>query len=1274
MKPSLAAFRDACPHVDENFLQEHLSRLGHDYFNSFEERQLYQHLNALFRLSSEHPVEVLVEAKSDAEVDCTVLAFDYPSEFSLITGVMTGMGLSVLSGIVFTYKRAISTRLARPLQQRRGRPFTAGLDPLKRRKIIDHFSGMVETSLSFEVWAAELTKKMEAIVALLERGDDESVTEAKHSVNNMVARQLSDLNIDSHAGLYPVQIDMDNESGNFTRLKVVSEDTPAFLYALTSALSLHGVSIEHVRIHTITERIEDVIDLVDFHGKKLENLEVINQVKLSVLLTKQFTFFLGKAPDPFTALCRFDHLVAEILGLPGSERKWTELLSNHLALQDLARLLGTSDFLWEDFIRLQHETLLPMLGPRTEMDRFSEPMEILAGKLSQALDDASTAEEKHRRLNEFKDREIFLIDLDHILNPAVDFREFAEKLTSLAEIVVNTAAKLAHGYLIDRFGRPRTVAGLEVTYAILGLGKLGGAALGYASDIELLFVYSDNGSTDGKEHITNSEFFNYLVRDTVRFIEAKREGIFRVDLRLRPHGDAGPLACSLESFCRYYGPSGPAHSYERLALVRLRAIGGDVGLRSRVERLRDEMVYTSKNINLKELRDLRKKQFKEKTKGRRLNAKFSPGGLVDLEYDVQILQVMYGKGVPSLSTPRTHEALLALTKAGVLPPEESRRLSAAYDFLRCLINGMRMLRGSALDLFLPSIDSDEFVHLARRIGYEKKGMLEPAEQLYVDFEMHTAVVRAFVERHFGRDSLPGPVTGNVADLVMSESTDRDVYGQILSDAGFKDTERAYKNLRRLAGKETRRDVFARLAILASDILRRKPDPDMALNNWERFIGSLPDPEDHYETLLSQPMGLRILLSIFSGSQFLADTLIKNPEFLEWVTIPENVHKIRLRKDMEYELRTLVRSSQDHGEWLNELRRFRRREILRIGTRDIYMGVSTKEVMLELSTLAEAITEVVLERVWIDLKKEGRVHIDVRDPAKRFCVLAEGKLGGRELNYSSDIDLLGIYDDSGIFNGSGSNEDAPYAALFARVMERVRSDLTIHTEEGYAYRVDLRLRPYGGAGKLVPSISGLMNYCQSTVSLWEVQAMLKIRPIAGDMRTGYFFLEQVRLLLMQRRKREDIVESIKKMRRAAIKKIGAGSSLGSGIDVKSGIGGLRDVEFLVQGLQLIHGPDDPRLFDGNTLIALQNLRVAGILPESVADQLKEDYIFLRRVEHYLQILEDRQIHKLPQDPDEIAALAKRVLGVEGEANRFMDQLKECLKRIREAYVSHLLDGV
>lgn len=1261
MKPSLESLRKMCPDADPRLVEEHLTRLGERYFDRFSEEEIRAHVTGLSRLGPENPVELLVEPRGDRQVDITVLGFDYLGVFSLMTGILAGMGFNISSGDVFTYRPG-EQKVERHAWQRGHPGLSRKKDPLSRRRIVNRFSGSRMREFGFEAWAGELEKKISSVFHLLEQGDSPSVEKARHQVNEMVVRELNHLQSGTAPVLYPVRIDVDNRSGEFTRLKIVSRDTPAFLYSLTQAFSLHDIAIEHVRIRTLQGEIADEIDVVDAHGRRIEDPEALRRIKLSVLLTKQFTGFLEQAPDRYSALIRFKKLVQSVLDLPAPDR-WLETLADPHALRDLARLLGTSDYLWEDFIRLHYETLLPMLRPIVKEKRFSLPEEDLADRLAESLRGAADLEEKRNRLNAFKDQEIFEIDLDHILDPALDFRALANRLTRLAECVVRTAAEFCYEHLAERYGRPGTAAGLEAEYAIFGLGKLGGAALGYASDIEFLLVYGDNGSTDGEEWIGNPEFFDRLVQLTAQSIRAKREGIFQVDLRLRPHGDSGPLACSLESFCQYYGPGGPAHSYERLALVRMRAIGGSPALGSRMERIRDEILYRAQPIDLEALRELRAKQFREKTEPGKRNAKFSPGGLVDLEYNVQILQVLHGNLHPRLRTPELHLALAALSDAGVLSPDETGQLLDAYAFFRRLINAMRMLRGSAQDLFLPLTDSLEFTHLARRMGYREGGPLGPARQLEIDYETQTAVIRAFAERYFGRAFLPGPATGTVADIVLGDSVSPEFYRQVLERLGFRNPQRAYTNLRSLAGRGSRRHTFAKLTLLAADVLSQTPDPDMALNNWERFIHVRSSPEFHYNLLLSQPMRLEILLNLFAGSQFLSDTLVRYPGFLDWVILPENLRGTRNRVDIEAELEGSLARPGSHETWLNALRRTWRREILRVGARDMALGVPAQEVMLDLSTLAEALVRMALRKVLKDIQEEGELPEGLGDPAEHFCILAFGKLGGRELNYSSDIDLLGVFDAPG--------EAEAFKELYARVMERVSLDLSRHTEAGYAYRVDLRLRPHGQAGDLVPSFSGLLDYYRREASLWEVQAALKMRPIAGNVSLGGRLLEAMKPLLLEGRNPKNIVGSIEGLRQAAVRK--AARSLGGGLDVKNGEGGIRDVEFLVQGLQLIHGPARPGLLTGNTLEALDRLQEAGLLPGDVGARLEGDYLLLRRVEHALQVLEDRQTHALPRDPAERTALARRLFGREGDEGRLAEALEACMRRVRKAYTTYLLEG-
>jgi len=1247
-KPAPSELLALAPGVGEQFAHEHLQRLEDRYYELFAPAEVAEHLQAVASLSPERPVELLV--RSGREIECTVIGFDYPGEFSVITGILGSTGFNILSGSVFTYRKAAEPPPARtpPLHAGRRSPASLQAGLLRRRKIIDHLVGRLEGSQSVELWEERLRRLLLEAVLLLEKGGAQGLTLARQRVNELAAGHLASLALHAESVLYPVDITARREPDGRTLLRVVAQDTPLFLYALSTALSLRSIFIDTIRIRTVDNRIEDEFSFLDAQGRGISDPVLLDQVKLSVLLTKQFTYFLGSAPDPYAALCRFESLVESVLALPG-EGRWLEMLSNPRVLQELARLLGASDFLWEDFIRLQYESLLPMLEPHLRGQAVSAPAESLPRLLEQAVSGPAGLADRRRALNEFKDRQIFMLELEYILDPQAGFHQLAGGLTLLAEAVVGAAVRLAYEDLVARFGLPRTVAGLTAEFAVLGLGKLGGGELGYASDIELLFVYSDQGLTagGGSPPVSNAEFFEALAREASSSVLAKKEGIFQIDLRLRPYGASGPSACSLESFCWYFGPQGEAHALERLALVRLRAIAGSRELGARLERIRDELVYTGRGLELGALNEARQKQLDARTRAGELNAKASPGALRDLEWVIMLLQTRYGREHAGLRTPYLREALERLPGLGIMDAAEAERLTDAYDFLRRLINSLRMLRGSAADLFLPAGDSPEYVHLARRMGYSASAELAPAQKLHLDFETCTAAVRFAVERHFGRASLPAESSGSVADLVYSEGVPAAARERILRQAGYRNPERAYRNLRGLAAADPT-GAFVRLAVLATDFLKRRPDPDMALNNWERFLRVLGDPGEHFRALLAQPRRLDILLAVFAGSQFLSDALIQAPEVFEWATGSEHLHRVRSRVEFLRTFRELAHGSPTHAEWLTSLRRGRRREFVRLGIRDICLGAPIQDIMQELSMLAEAILQTALEQA------AGEAGI----PADGLCILAFGKLGGVELNYSSDIDLLAL---------AAEHTASERLTSLGRVVERLRADLAGHSEEGHVYRVDLRLRPYGRSGELVSSLDGALAYYRDKASLWELQALLKARPVAGDLSLGARFLELVRERFARPLPAQEIAFSIRSLRQAAQARLAKG--LG-GVNIKEGAGGIRDVEFLVQGLQLSHAHEVPALRSGGTLSALAELRSEGLLPPAPAEQLKRDYLFLRRIEHYLQIFEDRQTDTLPVEPAQVEALARRTLGPEAGAARFAAELEACLRRVDQAFQTSL----
>jgi glutamate-ammonia-ligase adenylyltransferase len=250
------------------------------------------------------------------------------------------------------------------------------------------------------------------------------------------------------------------------------------------------------------------------------------------------------------------------------------------------------------------------------------------------------------------------------------------------------------------------------------LGKFGGRELGFASDIELMLVYEGSGSTNGARSVTTAEYFEQLVLSVVNSIQTRQEGIFHIDLQLRPYGKAGSMAVSFDSFRRYYAPDGPAWAYERQALVKLRPIAGDAKFGEELCKLRDFYAYESGPFDVTSMRAMRERQIRHLVKGGTFNAKFSPGGLVDIEYLIQGLQIQHGSQNRSLRNTNLREAMARLHDAGVLSDDDYTRLRKAHTFLRWLIDSLRVVRGNSKDVTMPAFGSEEFVFLARRLRYE----------------------------------------------------------------------------------------------------------------------------------------------------------------------------------------------------------------------------------------------------------------------------------------------------------------------------------------------------------------------------------------------------------------------------------------------------------------------------------------------------------------------------------------------------------------------------
>ena len=1271
---------------DRDRLLQIVERMPAPYLARYTDADVMAHLADIASLRRNHPFTVSVrdlQGETDLRVRVTVISADRRGMFSLITGLLAGAGLNIESGHVYTLEARSapepkirrggrftgrrgaavgSTYLPRLMQQKSAVSW-AGDDAVSGapgKVIVDEFEGTLDPKNTD--FAAVLSSQFDLLFGFLTEGDEIG---ARQFVAEEVAAQVAGLEPGTRQVLAPIQVVLEESSDEMlTRISVTSEDTPFFLYSISNALNLHDVVIEQVLIQTDGTRIRDVFDIRDASGGSIRNDARIEQIRLSILLTKQFTFVLDRAPDPYAAMQRFDRLIGDFRDMNRGEDV-ERLISDTELQQELALLLGASDFLWEDFIRRQQDQLLPLLTRLEHRSALSTPEEQLGDTLDAVLADARrTAAEAGRdpvdeqvaALNEFKDRESYLIDLDHMLLPDLDFFFLSRRLTTLAERVVQNACILAWQRCEARYGRPRTAAGLTARWAVFGLGKLGGSALGYASDIELLFMYSDSGQTDGR-NVDNAVFFENFVQTAVSFVHARREGIFQTDLRLRPHGNDGPLAVKLDRFLEYYSAGGAAHSVERLALVRLRRIGGDDALGRQVERIRDEILYESDCIDVPEVRKLRATQLNEKAADR-VNAKFSPGALVDLEYNVQLLQITHGRRNDALRCPGIHEALRALSDEGTIDDRESETMVSAYRFLRTLINGLRMLRGNAQDLLLPAAGSSEFNHLARRIGYSRTGGVSAARRLEVDFETQTAIVRDFVERHLGEDAIPGSRSSGPADLILVDLLPEELRREILSRVGVADPARAWRNMQSMKQRVGDSRLFATVVLLGWESLRTLPDPDMALNNWDRFIASTDDAARHCQELAGQPERIRLLLILFGTSQFLSDILIRDPALFRWITDPETVARPRTEAEMQQLLTSACQQSTHRREWQNAIRSVRKHEILRIGMRDLCLRIRVAEAAAEISNLARAILVASLQAAWVAEQDSSGDPPPGVSPL-RFAVLAFGKLGGMELNYSSDIDLLAVYDNS------DTGPDAAAERYYSAVLRRLVQDLTEFTDEGQAYRVDLRLRPHGNAGPPVVSCASAIRYYENEADLWELQAMIKCRPVAGAMKLGSSLVNAVHEAAAARASADAVAESVTRMRQTARDvHVKDGQT-----DVKNGAGGIRDVEFLAQALQLVHARTYPGILVPDTLSALARLAEIGILDRDECAQLSSDYQLLRQAEHFLQLAEDRQLHNLPDDGSGLARLAYTLHFSDG-GSAVADHIRQRMQWVHTTFRDHL----
>jgi glutamate-ammonia-ligase adenylyltransferase len=737
-----------CQDVDDEVLRDFVSRMDPEYFEQFQPEAVAHHIQLASRLTPDHPCELSVVDKPAGRSEISIVAYDYFSEFSAICGVLSAFGLNIEEGQVYTFVEALpSPPLRREALSATRRP--KGRPGLSRKKIVDVFLVHPIEHTGFPPSQHQaLQQTVTEIIQLLDAG---RFDEARQYVNRRLVERL-DKHRSAFTGLlHMVQITFDNsQSPTDTIMDIQSDDTPAFLYALANALAMRNIYITKAQIECDGVKLRDRFYVRNRDGQKLLNPADQQQLRQTAVLIKQFTHALTWASDPAKALASFDHFLDLIVAETGKKgkNKALDFISDKKTFPLLARLLGASDFLWEDFLRRQHNNLLPLLTQYRDAPLI-KPQATLRKELDRAVARAKTDEARKDALNRFKDNELFRIDMKHIVDASPSLTDFSLALTQLAEVIMARSVVDCQTKLGRLYGHPLLRNRKPCSFAVLALGKFGGRELGYASDIELLFVYGGEGSTNGKTKLENSEYFERLVQELLQWIEAKQEGIFHLDVRLRPHGGKSSLANVFEAGRDYCSPTGYAAPFERQALIKLRHIVGDVSLGRQMEAHRDSFVYGTDPWDIPGAVELRRQQLRQMVKPGQVNLKYSAGGLIDIEYAVQYLQVMHGHDHPNLRTPNTLQALAALAKEGLVSRTDGEMLRKSYIFTRILIDGLRMVRGNAKDLVLPPADSEEFVSLARRVGYTTDDWRACARHLQADIAHHMQATREFFTQHFG---------------------------------------------------------------------------------------------------------------------------------------------------------------------------------------------------------------------------------------------------------------------------------------------------------------------------------------------------------------------------------------------------------------------------------------------------------------------------------------------------------------------------------------------
>ena len=846
--------------------------------------------------------------------------------------------------------------------------------------------------------------------------------------------------------------------------------------------------------------------------------------------------------------------------------------------------------------------------------------------LKEALAEVSDEASLMRELRLFRRRVMVRIAWAQALR-LVPEENTLQQLSALAETLIVSARDWLYDACCQEWGTPCSADGTPQPLLILGMGKLGGNELNFSSDIDLIFSWPENGATrGGRRELDNAQFFTRLGQRLIKVLDQPTQDgfVYRVDMRLRPFGDSGPLVLSFAALEDYYQEQG--RDWERYAMVKARIMGDNDGVYATELRAMLRPFVFRRYIDfsvIQSLRNMKSMIAREvRRRGLKDNIKLGAGGIREVEFIVQVFQLIRGGREPSLQQRSLLPTLIAIDQLHLLPTGDADTLRTAYLWLRRLENLLQSIN----DEQTQTLPGDELnrARLAWGMG------VADWQALSDTLDQHMAAVRRIFNELIGDDDT------DTQDEQLSEQW-RELWQDTLEDddatpvlAHLSDGDRIRvvaliadfrrELTRRTIGPRGRQVLDHLMPHLLSQVCPRADAP-VPLARLMPLLTGIVTRTTYIELLSEFPGALKHLISLCAASPMVASQLARYPLLLDELLDPSTLYQPTAMDAYRDELRQyLLRvPEEDEEQQLEALRQFKQAQLLRVAAADIAGTLPVMKVSDHLTWLAEAMIDAVVQQAWAQMVARFGQPKHLRDREGRgFAVVGYGKLGGWELGYSSDLDLVFLHDCPADVMTDGERE-IDGRQFYLRLAQRIIHLFSTRTSSGILYEVDARLRPSGAAGMLVTTADAFADYQQNEAWTWEHQALVRARVVYGDPQLKSRFDEIRRTILMSPRDGEKLQTEVREMREKM--RAHLGNKHRERFDLKADAGGITDIEFIAQYLVLGHAHNKPKLtrWSDNVRI-LELLAQNGIMDEQEAQALTHAYTTLRDALHHLALQE------------------------------------------------------